>query len=545
MKDGTWQGSPPRHYWLCIAYAFPPINRSGTHRTLAFVKHLDRLGWDATVLTVDPHDEPVDEALLQGIPASTRIVRTDWMDPSARVKAFLRTCNKTAFARREATLPHGRVSGRMSGAREWISRLLKTPDSRVGWIPSAVRAGLHAIRRRRPEVIFSTSPYMSAHLIALVLGRYTRIPWVADFRDPWVDNPYRDLRFASLRRWDAWLEALVVRSASHVVCTTPTLKEQLGRRFRSIEGRSSTILNGVDRELFKDVPPVRVGRTGDFVLLHAGQFYGPRSPHVWFGALRRIARQLPERAGRLRFVLLGPDTFEGRPLADLAAQAGVAAHVDVLGMKGHADTLSYLAGSDALALAGTEGTGANLQVPNKLFEYLAARKPILAVVAPESPVVLILQEARADAIVCEPGCESALADAIIRLATRTPAREADLWGGVERFDRARRADELAETFHRVARVVGPKTYAEKRPRPLQAVDQKRIRPAFTPDGGLRAVTGQNSRLIRQREEIVAKVPHQSSAVTVGEVNPSDASGEQGVADERDPQITTVQRSPAR
>ena len=78
-----------RAHWLCIAYAFPPINRSGTHRTLGFVKHLDRLGWSATVLTVEPRDEPLDESLLSKIPASTTLLRVPWVAVIERIKRIV------------------------------------------------------------------------------------------------------------------------------------------------------------------------------------------------------------------------------------------------------------------------------------------------------------------------------------------------------------------------------------------------------------------------------------------------------------------------
>ena len=80
--------SPSRRHWLCVAYAFPPINRSGTFRTLGFVKHLHKLGWDATVLTVPPGDEPVDNALLTQVPPSTEVIRVPWTDLIARVKSL-------------------------------------------------------------------------------------------------------------------------------------------------------------------------------------------------------------------------------------------------------------------------------------------------------------------------------------------------------------------------------------------------------------------------------------------------------------------------
>jgi len=467
MKHPQAQSSSQRPHWLCVAYAFPPINRSGTHRTLGFVKHLDRLGWDATVLSAIARGELWDESLLREVPASTRILRTGWVDASERIKTLyrFRTPQKmrganvipcgTDFPVGQKTPEHPRglkpAARKKRGFREWISRLLITPDSRIGWIGPAVRAGLNAIRCRRPDVIYSTSPYMSAHLIALLLSRHVRLPWIADFRDPWRGNPFRGLGFSSLERWDAFLEWIVLRSATHIVCCTPTMTAQLRRRRPFTESKMTTILNAFDRERFDDIQPMRIAPVDHFVLTHAGQFYGPRSPKVWFAALRRVMDRMPELAGKIHLVLIGSHKFEGRSLFDWAADVGVSDHIRLLGRKTHAETLSCLAGSDALMLAGSSGHGGELQIPNKLFEYLAVRRPIIATCLVASPIVSILDSARAEALVCDPTDEQALAEAITRLVIHRRVDVADTWSGVDQFERAYRAAELAEVFQRVSR----------------------------------------------------------------------------------------------
>ena len=199
VMQGRDQPSVRRARWLCVAYSFPPINRSGTHRTLGFVKHLARAGWDATVLTVEPRDEAIDESLLRHVPSSTTILRVPWHDPVQRARRIadwgLRIGASSSRGAGSLTSGSRRTTRtrRASSVREFIARLLTTPDSRIGWILPAVRAGLTAMRRRRPDVIYSTSPYASAHLAALILSRWARVPWVADFRDPWRGNPFQEV----------------------------------------------------------------------------------------------------------------------------------------------------------------------------------------------------------------------------------------------------------------------------------------------------------------------------------------------------------------
>jgi len=163
-------------------------------------------------------------------------------------------------------------------------------------------------------------------------------------------------------------------------------------------------------------------------------------------------------------VLIGPDQFEGQPLESLARQAGIADRVRILGPKSHREALSILAGADAVMLAGAAGSGAELQIPNKLYEYLALRRPILTLAAANSPVRTILRDAAANAVVCEPGDEAALSGAIIRLATGRHVAPANTWSGVSLFDRRHSADQLHELFVRLTRTRPITLSPESKPR---------------------------------------------------------------------------------
>lgn len=436
--------------WLCIAYAFPPILRSGTHRTLGFVRELSRLGWNATVLTVRPHGEATDESLGHEIPTATRIARAPWLDPIDLLK---RADPRNWFSSTPRT-EHHHAQGPLfapTGSRsntiiDWLTAWFKTPDSRIGWIAPGVITALDAVRRDKPKLIYSTSPYPSAHLIALILREITRLPWVADFRDPWRGNPFNTPLHPAHDRWDNWLESAVLNRAAHVICNTPTMTKALQARKSSINAKCSTILNGFDRQRYDGIVPRRVVEDHQISLVHAGQFYGPRSPIPWFRALAHTLRAEPNATQRLRLVLLGGNTFEGRSLQALAQQAGVRDQVCILGNQCHDTALSIMAGAEALALAGAAGPGANLQIPNKLFECLALRRPIIANVTTDSPVRSILDAADARHKVCDPRDTNALTGALMELA-RGDAREwSGQWTGVDQFDRTHAARQLREIF---------------------------------------------------------------------------------------------------
>jgi hypothetical protein len=276
-----------RSQWLCIAYAFPPINRSGTHRTLGFVHHLDQHGWDATVLTVVPGDEPLDETLCSKVPPRTRVIRTRWSDPIAwlnrsRLRSFRRNVERLRTEHHFLSAQHLAPAPRSMND---FARWMKTPDSRVGWFPWALAAGIREIRRHQPRVIFSTSPYPTAHLIALALHEITRIPWVADFRDPWCGNPFLPPTSRGMQWSNEKLEQMVLRRATHALCNSPSMTTALLHRHPFLEGKCSTVLNGFDSGAFHGIKPRRAGASQEFVLVHAGQFYGPRvgrhHPRTW------------------------------------------------------------------------------------------------------------------------------------------------------------------------------------------------------------------------------------------------------------------------
>lgn len=436
--------------WLCIAYAFPPINRSGTHRTAAFVRGLDALGWQASVLTVVPQSEGLDPALMDGVPTSAAIVRASWYKPISSMYSQFSSTIRFLSPNREAGKKSIQADNSPPSRRlpflNRIAALVATPDSRTGWIFPATWKGLEIIRRRRPEIIFSTSPYASAHVIALILHKLTAIPWVADFRDPWKANPFSPARSGWVGRLDGWLESKVFEHAAKIVCATPTMADQIARRNPGFASKVSTILNGVDAVTQASPRPKRLARNDQFVLLHCGQFYGPRSPMVLFEGLRRFLAESPGHGTKILLALVGPTTYQGRRLMDLAATAGVADAVVVCGEKSHRAAIELSAGANALVLVGASGPGSELQVPQKLFEYLALKRPILGLLSADNPAVKILNESRFDGLICDADDAAGVWQAIKQLSDSAWRSRPDAWSGIHQFDRCRRVAELHEVF---------------------------------------------------------------------------------------------------
>src|SRR3954454_21900104 len=180
---------------LGLAYFSPPLGGAGVQRTLKFVRYLEPLGWDATVVTSRSRHYPArDPSLLQDVPTATRIIRTRAWPVASWAGAVL----------------HRLRLRRLHAWATW-------PDGGKGWAPFAFLAALRAARLERPDVIFSTSAPFGAHLVAMWVSRRTGIPWVADFRDEWAFNPNLGESPRSLARLTARSERAITSAARRVI----------------------------------------------------------------------------------------------------------------------------------------------------------------------------------------------------------------------------------------------------------------------------------------------------------------------------------------
>ena len=198
-----------KHALMIIPF-FPPMGGGGVYRPLSFVSYLPQHGWKTTVVTPEAGAYWIsDPTLMERIPSTCRVIRT-------------RTLSGQGLLARsgapERTRSQSRSSLGFSVARRAVSAVLM-PDSYIGWYPFAVQAALAAAKVERFDALYSTSPPESAHLVGLAVQRRTGLPWLADFRDPWMNlhllPPPTALHARLHRRWEA-----KVCLTAHVVTTT-------------------------------------------------------------------------------------------------------------------------------------------------------------------------------------------------------------------------------------------------------------------------------------------------------------------------------------
>jgi hypothetical protein len=340
----------PQRSVLMIAFHFPPLaGSSGIQRTLRNVQHLPSLGWQPLVLSAHPRAyERTSPDLDADVPAGTVVRRAFALD----------------------TARHLALSGRYAG---WMAR----PDRWVSWRFDAVRQGLKLIREHRPQVIWSTYPIATAHLVGLALHRQTQLPWIADFRDPMAQEGYpADLQ--TWKRFDA-IEREAIANARFSTFTTAGAARLYQQRYPDCEHRIAVLENGYDEASFADAqallgkvaPPLH---TQGLTLLHSGIVYPEeRDPTQLMQALRKLANQGVVRPGdfRIRFRASMAEDL----LTRLSVQYGVEPFVELCAPLPYREALAEMMRADALLVM--QASNCNQQVPAKVYEYLRAQRPVL------------------------------------------------------------------------------------------------------------------------------------------------------------------------
>jgi glycosyltransferase involved in cell wall biosynthesis len=456
---------------LMITYVFPPSAWVGGHRTTKYCKFIGAHGWLPTVLTARPSAASFrDEKLLKQIPADVDVHRTLDFDP-ARIENWLaRNKKPPAASARAPAVPDGTAAPGLETPRlslwQRVKRALKaiakdSPDSHLFWVPFAVLRGLWILLTRRIDVIYCSTPPHSSHLVAYVLAKLARKPYVLDFRDPWsvagsVSPPEGKLPW--LLRIETATKRRIVRSASLIVCVSAGERDELRAEFPDVEPERFTfITNGFDSE---DVPQGALPAPAPaepLALIHAGTIY-PGIADELFEALRRIVARAAGQPPGIVVHLLGEIAFDYQGIVEELRASGI---VQVHGMQPHARCLQMMRESDVLMILMGGDVYQPSHLPSKGFEYLRIGQPILAV-AREGELAELARRSGLGTVT-PPHDVDALIDAgdAMREAKRagTLRRAADAQF-IARYERKALAGQLARELdgvHARGRVVRPST----------------------------------------------------------------------------------------
>ncbi|MBP1647977.1 MAG: Group 1 glycosyl transferase protein [Bacteroidetes bacterium] len=352
---------PPRRV-LVIAYYFPPMGLSGVQRTLKFVKYLPKYSWRPTVLTVEPRGYYAkDESLMRDLDnPDITVVRTAPAGPGKLSKKDI------------VDLPPERMRKTLSR----FSDVFFIPDNKVGWISDAVKRALQLHKENPFDLIFSTAPPFTDFLIGAAVKAKINKPLVLDYRDPWVDYPFKFYPTPLHKQRNIALERRALRASSHIVTTNRRVKEVLISRYGFLSYVDIDIIpQGFDPEDFAWVKEKSAARahSDKMKITYAGVFWEDRIPDYFLQALHDLFHEKPKLRGRIEAVFAG--NFREENLK-LVSRLGLQDTVKVLGYLSHPDCIREIVDSDVLWVI----VGDDLGSPGKTYEYIGAGKPILGCV---------------------------------------------------------------------------------------------------------------------------------------------------------------------
>jgi glycosyltransferase involved in cell wall biosynthesis len=417
---------------LVIAYYFPPMGLSGVQRTSKFVKYLPQYGWEPTVLTVQNVGYfAQDESLLQELEGrNVRIART----PAAGPGKFL-------VKRETVRLPSERT-------RKWLSRVSDTlfiPDNKIGWKKTAVKTALDLHRETPFDLIFSTAPPFTDFLIGSAVKAAIRKPLVLDYRDPWLEYPFRFYP-TPLHRWrHKVLERSALKASSHVITTNRRVKETLIALYPFLTYHDIDIISqGFDPEDFAPVqsavPESFVRKAGGTMrITYTGIFWENRVPTAFLHGLAALLAEQPRLRTKIEALFVGNFREENLRTVERLGLKDVVRTVDYVP---HQECVRYLQDSDLLWMIVRDDLGS----PGKTYDYIGAGKPVLGLV-PDGFLKTTIEEAGGTAVPPDdiPAITRALADFYRRF------EEGRLTGPPEdvrqRYDRQQLTGSLVRVFN--------------------------------------------------------------------------------------------------
>ena len=410
---------------LAVSFVYPP---SALPRAVQVSRLLKNLSARTTLVCAD-HDE-------KGVRQDPMLV--------AESEAFLAHCLRVPFVHRGWRGLVSRVAYRLD-----LPAIDKTPDHFRSWKPAVMRsiASFVSASGYAPDVLSTFGFPMSDHLIGLALKQRLRVPWVAHFSDPWVDNPFT--RHDPLtRRLNLSLEGKVITDADRLVFTSDeTLGSVMSKYPLTLRAKARVVPHSYDPEQF----PARTGATGGpLVIRYLGDLYGPRSPEPLFRAVARILNEQPALLSGVRFEFVG-STYDMN-LSAMGINALPEGMVILKPSVRYLDSLALMASADGLLVIDAPAE-VSVFLPSKLIDYVGAGRPVLGITPTGTAGSLIR---RLGGWVADPADTEAVAGALMSFIAylRANGNQAAVWGDADTrhsFEAAVVSEKFAEILREVRR----------------------------------------------------------------------------------------------
>ncbi|MEE9364984.1 MAG: glycosyltransferase family 4 protein [Cellulophaga sp.] len=352
---------------LIITYYWPPAGGPGVQRWLKFVKYLRDFNIEPIVyIPENPHYPLEDQSFTADIPKGITIYKKAFFEPYKIASLFSK--NKTK--RISSGVIHGENQSFLEKTMLWIRGNLFIPDARKYWINTSIRYLTDIITKEGIDTIITTGPPHSVHLIGHGLKEKMKVRWLADFRDPWTSIGYHKklkLTKASQKK-HKYLEHLVLSNSDKIIVTSATTKQE----FSEITNTPIVVItNGFDTRTIKNIVLDEA-----FTISHIGSLLTGRNPENLWKALSELTQENEafKKSLTLQFIgVLSDDVLE------TIRSYGLESNLNIIGYVSHEKAIVYQQKSQVLLLAEIDSEETKGIIPGKLFEYMAAKRPILSI----------------------------------------------------------------------------------------------------------------------------------------------------------------------
>tara|TARA_R110000868_G_scaffold3811_13_gene23575 strand:+ start:9605 stop:10885 length:1281 start_codon:yes stop_codon:yes gene_type:complete len=352
---------------LIITYYWPPAGGPGVQRWLKFVKYLRDFDIEPIVyIPENPNYPIIDETFLDEVPKGIKIYKRPIFEPYG----FARIFSKKKTKKISAGIINSSNQSVLEKLMLWIRGNLFIPDARKYWIKPSVAFLSNIIEQEGIETVITTGPPHSVHLIGLELKKRNKVRWVTDFRDPWTSIGYhKKLKLtASSQTKHKRLEELVLTEADKIIVTSNTTKQE----FANITQKPITVItNGYDTS---NGSPVALDV--DFTVSHIGSLLSGRNPINLWKAFSELIHEIPDFKKYFKLQLAGVISSD---VLESIYFYGLQPYTELLGYISHEQAILYQKKSQVLLLIEIDSEETQGIIPGKVFEYMAAKRPILGV----------------------------------------------------------------------------------------------------------------------------------------------------------------------
>jgi glycosyltransferase involved in cell wall biosynthesis len=368
---------------LIIVYYWPPTGGSGVQRWVKFAKHLRTFGWEPVIYTPEnPNVQERDETLARNIPQGIEVLKFPVFEMS-----------KYFGAPGAAQQPAAKVS-LLAGLKKRLGNYIRgnyfIPDPRILWVKPSVKFLSKYLESHKIDAIVSSGPPHSVHLIAQKISKQFNIPWASDFRDPWLeilDFHGFDTSESIFKKHEA-LFTKVIQQSDLVIAA----QEGVRQKFQQQTTKPVVLItNGYDIDDLRNAAPVNVDKA-KFNLVFVGIFYSMRNAPAFWQALGELVIEDEVFKAKLHLIFVGKAQEE--IMADLRKHQ-LMDYCELTGYVNHDMAIGYEQQADVLLLFTPFAAKYKYDIPGKLFEYLAARRPILCIAEPDNDSAEIIRQLQA------------------------------------------------------------------------------------------------------------------------------------------------------